>query len=138
MNSLTSREFWADCAERAVKTAAQAAIGVLGTGAVGLLQIDWANVGSVTLMAALISVLTSIASAGGDTVSPASLVAKSGDHAYHTTDVDDADLPENNMTADGIGAYLDTDADADDAEPETADDDMTLDDEEGDTSEVVD
>ncbi|TCD53780.1 holin [Alloscardovia theropitheci] len=69
-----NKEFWLDTAERAVKTAAQAAIGVLGTGAVGLLQIDWTNVLSVTLMAALISILTSIASAGGETVSPASLI----------------------------------------------------------------
>lgn len=46
---------------RALKTAAQAAIGVLGTGAIGLLQVDWANVLSVALMGAVLSILTSIA-----------------------------------------------------------------------------
>lgn len=46
---------------RALKTAAQAAIGVLGTGAIGLLQVDWANVLSVALMGAVLSMLTSVA-----------------------------------------------------------------------------
>lgn len=46
---------------RALKTAAQAAIGVIGTGAIGLLQVDWMNVVSVAAMAAVISYLTSIA-----------------------------------------------------------------------------
>lgn len=46
---------------RALKTAAQAAIGAIGTGAVGLFQADWANVLSIALMAAVISYLTSLA-----------------------------------------------------------------------------
>lgn len=46
---------------RAVKTMAQAAIGVLGTGAIGLMQADWANVLSVALMGGVLSLLTSIA-----------------------------------------------------------------------------
>lgn len=46
---------------RALKTMAQAAIGVLGTGAVGLMQTDWANVLSVALMGGVLSLLTSIA-----------------------------------------------------------------------------
>ena len=46
---------------RAIKTMAQAAIGVLGTGAIGLMQADWANVLSVALMGGVLSVLTSIA-----------------------------------------------------------------------------
>ena len=46
---------------RALKTMAQAAIGVLGTGAIGLMQADWANVLSVALMGGVLSVLTSIA-----------------------------------------------------------------------------
>ncbi|MEF2737465.1 MAG: holin [Bifidobacterium choerinum] len=46
---------------RAVKTMAQAAIGVLGTGAIGLMQADWANVLSIALMGGVLSVLTSIA-----------------------------------------------------------------------------
>lgn len=46
---------------RAVKTMAQAAIGVLGTGAIGLMQADWMNVLSVALMGGVLSLLTSIA-----------------------------------------------------------------------------
>ena len=46
---------------RALKTMAQAAIGVLGTGAIGLMQVDWANVLSVALMGGVLSLLTSIA-----------------------------------------------------------------------------
>lgn len=46
---------------RALKTMAQAAIGVLGTGAVGLMQADWMNVLSVALMGGVLSLLTSIA-----------------------------------------------------------------------------
>lgn len=45
---------------RALKTMAQAAIGVLGTGAIGLMQADWANVLSVALMGGVLSLLTSI------------------------------------------------------------------------------
>lgn len=46
---------------RALKTMAQAAIGVIGTGAVGLMQADWMNVLSVALMGGVLSLLTSIA-----------------------------------------------------------------------------
>ncbi|WP_338070596.1 holin [Bifidobacterium callimiconis] len=53
---------WARAAGlRAVKTAAQAALAVIGTGAVGILTVDWANIGSVAVMAAIVSLLTSIA-----------------------------------------------------------------------------
>lgn len=58
---------------RALKTMAQAAIGVLGTGAIGLMQADWANVLSIALMGGVLSVLTSIAGIpeadGGDSLS---------------------------------------------------------------------
>ena len=46
---------------RALKTMAQAAVGVLGTGAIGLMQVDWLNVLSVALMGGILSLLTSIA-----------------------------------------------------------------------------
>lgn len=46
---------------RALKTMAQSAIGVLGTGAIGLMQADWANVASIALMGGVLSLLTSIA-----------------------------------------------------------------------------
>lgn len=50
-----------DAVERAVRTAAQAALGVVGAGTMGLLDVDWATVGSVAGLAAVVSVLTSVA-----------------------------------------------------------------------------
>lgn len=57
----TSKSFWTDLAERVVSTAAQAAIGVLTAGAVGLIGVDWQNVASIAGLAALLSVLKAFA-----------------------------------------------------------------------------
>lgn len=46
---------------RAAKTWAQAGIAYLGTGAAGVLEVDWVGFLSVTCLAALVSILTSIA-----------------------------------------------------------------------------
>lgn len=46
---------------RAVKTSAQAAVAMIGTGAIGVLDIDWLNVMSVSVAAGILSILTSIA-----------------------------------------------------------------------------
>lgn len=61
-----SLKHWAlDAAERAIKTAAQAALALLTADhVIGILDVDWAQLGSITALAALVSVLTSIASAG--------------------------------------------------------------------------
>jgi|TARA_R110000803_G_scaffold12165_2_gene35439 hypothetical protein len=53
-------QFWSYSGERALKTVAQAAIAFLGTGTIGLFEIDWASVASVSLGAGLLSLLTSI------------------------------------------------------------------------------
>lgn len=55
------REFWSYSGERAIKTFAQAALAYLGTGTVGVLTLDWAGLFSIAGGAALLSILTSIA-----------------------------------------------------------------------------
>lgn len=66
-----TKSFVKDLAERAIKTFAQSAVAVLTAGATGVLDVDWMNVLSVSLLATIISVLTSIASGkvGDDTAS---------------------------------------------------------------------
>lgn len=59
---MTTAGFWAAAGERAVKTAAQAIVALIGTGAVGITALDWQQIGSVSATAAAISVLTSLAS----------------------------------------------------------------------------
>ena len=61
-----TKTFWAYAGERAIKTVAQAALAVIGTGAVGILAVDWQGVVSVAVMAGVVSVLTSITSHGSN------------------------------------------------------------------------
>lgn len=46
--------------ERSIKTVAQAALATIGVGAAGLFAVDWANVGSVALLAGVMSLLNSV------------------------------------------------------------------------------
>lgn len=55
--------FWKESVERAVKTAAQTAVAFFVVGETGVADVDWATVGSVAFVAAVASVLTSLASA---------------------------------------------------------------------------
>ena len=57
-----TRAFWLALIERAVKTLAQTAAAMLVASGSGLLDADWITVLSVSGMAALVSVLTSIGS----------------------------------------------------------------------------
>lgn len=59
---MTLEQFAVAAGIRAIKTFAQALIAVIGTGALGILEVDWAQALSVSLMAAVLSILTSIAS----------------------------------------------------------------------------
>lgn len=64
MSSIYSGAFWRDATERAAKSAAQAGILALGGGAVDVLTLDWMTLAGATGGGALLSLLTSIASAG--------------------------------------------------------------------------
>jgi hypothetical protein len=54
------KRYWDYAAERAAKTLAQTALATIGVGAVGILEVDWVNVGSVSALAGIMSLLTSV------------------------------------------------------------------------------
>ena len=55
--------FWKGACERAVKTAAQTAVAFFVVGETGVADVDWATIGGISLVAAIVSVLTSLATA---------------------------------------------------------------------------
>ena len=62
MSKLTSRTWWGQAGERAIKTVAQTAVaGLTVTGVTGVLDVAWVTVLSASVLAGLVSVLTSIA-----------------------------------------------------------------------------
>lgn len=67
---MLTKSFWAQALERAIKTAAQAALALLTANQTGLLDVDWTAVASVAGLAAVASVLTSLVSFGGQPDSP--------------------------------------------------------------------
>ncbi|PKZ14035.1 holin [Alloscardovia omnicolens] len=84
MSTYLNRAFWLDTLERAIKTGAQVLVALIGTGTLGILQVDWLNAFSVTALAVIVSVLTSIASVGAsDTITPASTVKISTAEGKH-------------------------------------------------------
>ena len=60
---MMTKRFWVAVAERAVKTFAQALAAVLGAAQVGVLDADWVGALSTAVMAAVLSALSSVASA---------------------------------------------------------------------------
>lgn len=76
---MVNKTFWYDLAERAIKTAAQALLAVFVAG-VTIMSVDWLDALAITGTAALVSVLTSIASAGVGSKDTASLVSTPGRH----------------------------------------------------------
>ena len=73
-----NKGFWKDAAERAIKTFAQVAVSFLVIGTTGVLEVDWQQMASISAVAALASVLTSIASDGVGVKGTASLVKNRG------------------------------------------------------------
>ena len=60
---LTDSRFWIASVERAVKTFAQALVALIGTSAMSIVELDWAQMLGVSATAAVVSILTSVASA---------------------------------------------------------------------------
>ena len=56
-----TKRWWRAAAVRAAKTVAQTAVGMLSGSAVGVLEADWIAVASVSVMAGIVSMLTSLA-----------------------------------------------------------------------------
>ena len=61
---MRTKEFWLAALERAVKTFAQTAVALVGVELVSVVDLDWGQVGGVSATAAVLSLLTSVASAG--------------------------------------------------------------------------
>ncbi len=72
--TMFTAQFWKDAAERSVKTFAQAAGALLAGDGVGLMDVSWLQVASIAGMAAVVSLLTSIASAPVGASGTASLI----------------------------------------------------------------
>lgn len=86
------RNFWLSSIERAIKTFAQAVVTLIGTQAIGVLDIDWAQILAISATMALVSVFTSVGSAElGKTLGP-SLVGESISSA--TLESDNEETPD--------------------------------------------
>lgn len=70
-----TKTFWKQAAERAVKTFAQAALALLTVDGLDLLTVHWGTLAATAGLAAVVSVLTSVVSAGIGAPSSPSLVA---------------------------------------------------------------
>ena len=60
MKTLTNKDFWTAALIRALRTICQTAVATIGTAAM-LSEVNWLAVGSASLLAGVLSVLTSIA-----------------------------------------------------------------------------
>lgn len=74
--------FWTAAAERAVRTLAQALLAAISTGAAGLLDVNWTAAFSIAGLAAVLSVLTSVASAKSGRTGPSLGGAETTEKTY--------------------------------------------------------
>lgn len=64
---IMTAEFWKSTGETAIKAAAAAALGVIGTDQlITAMSVDWSQVGGVALLTAIVSVLTAIVAPNPD------------------------------------------------------------------------
>jgi anti-anti-sigma regulatory factor len=75
---LKTSKFWKDAFERAVKTFAQSAVAILALSTT-LFDVSWVNAMGTAGLAALVSLLTSVGSAGVGSSESASLVVDTKD-----------------------------------------------------------
>lgn len=61
MDTETMKKWALAALVRAVKTFAQTAVSLIGTGAVGFTDLDWVQIASVAGVTAVVSILTSVA-----------------------------------------------------------------------------
>lgn len=108
MSIYMKKSFWAGTAERAVKTLAQAALAMIGTNAVAITHLDWANILAVAATAAIVSVLTSLATP--ETAATAKEVKVEMVTGPTPPPVDDPDAIANLSTADRSGGLPDAGA----------------------------
>lgn len=78
MTTLFTRTFWEDAGERALKSGAQAVVLAVGGNAFNAWDVDWADISGIGVAGLVLSVLTSIASAGVGSAGTASLVKSVG------------------------------------------------------------
>jgi hypothetical protein len=74
-----THKFWKNATERAVKTWAQSLVALLTAGSANVLEVDWASSLGVSVGAALLSLLTSLGSAGVTKTDSPSLVDETKD-----------------------------------------------------------
>lgn len=79
--TMWSKTFWKDLAERGLKTFAQVLVATLTAAGTGLLDTDWGSALAVAGMAAVLSVVTSLASNVLNPDGTASLVTVQSAHS---------------------------------------------------------
>lgn len=107
MSTLITTRFWVAAIERAVKTWAQAMVALIGANTVAVTDLDWLQLFAVSATAALVSILTSVASAGvgphGPSLADESIVTPLAVAAV----IDEPDVAPLTLTGPDKGAWTD-------------------------------